>query len=84
MSANQQVEAAVTFLRFLDASAASVIPIDSLRTSRTLREVSFADFVRDPEAFSTSSQIISGALFHWQARTPAVDEDVDPPKKLTH
>ena len=31
-----------TFLRFLEASAASVLPIDTLRTSRTLREASSA------------------------------------------
>ena len=30
------------FRRFLEASAASVIPIETLRTSRTLRESSFA------------------------------------------
>ena len=48
---------------FLEASAASVIPIDSLRTLRSLRlKISSADFVRDPEAFSTAAQIVSGAL----------------------
>ncbi|MBQ3350757.1 MAG: hypothetical protein IJG38_10185 [Thermoguttaceae bacterium] len=34
---------------------------------------------RDPETFSTTQKVFSGALFHWQAGTPAVDEDVDPP-----
>ena len=42
---------------------------------------SFADFVRDPERFSVASEVISGSLFRWQAGTPAVDEDVDPPKR---
>ena len=42
---------------------------------------SSADFVRDPGAFSTTQYVFSGALFHWQARTPAVDADVDPPKR---
>ncbi|MBQ3350337.1 MAG: hypothetical protein IJG38_08045 [Thermoguttaceae bacterium] len=40
-----------------------------------------ADSFRDPEAFSVLSEIFNGALFHWQARTPAVDADVDPPKR---
>jgi hypothetical protein len=40
-----------------------------------------ADYIRDPEAFSASAEIFPVALFHWQARTPAVDEDVDPPKR---
>ncbi|MBR0236539.1 MAG: hypothetical protein IJQ39_00465, partial [Thermoguttaceae bacterium] len=29
------------------------------------------------------NQIFCGSLFRWQAGTPAVDEDVDPPKDVT-
>ena len=38
-------------------------------------------YVRDPERFLVVAEIFSGALFQWQARTPVVDADVDPPKR---
>ena len=58
---------------FLEASAASVTPIVSLRTLRSLRlKISSADFVRDPEAFSTAAQIISRALDKAAPRGAAV------------
>ena len=40
----------------------------------------FADNIRAPWTFSAVQYVFRGAEFHWQARTPAVDEDVDPPK----
>ena len=52
MSANPRGGGAVLRKRFLDASAASVHRLLTSRTLRTLREDSFADFVRDPEWFS--------------------------------
>ena len=35
--------------------------------------------VRDPERLIALSIVYGGEFFPWQARTPAVDEDVDPP-----
>ena len=39
-------------------------------------------YVRDQKKVGFVGRGNGGALFHWQARTPAVDEDVDPPKRI--
>ena len=55
--------------------------IVSLCSLCSLWLISFAGFVRDPRSFLATHLGDNRALFQWQARTPAVDADVDPPKR---
>ena len=55
--------------------------IVSLCSLCSLWLISFADNVRTPVRFLATHLGDNRALFQWQARTPAVDADVDPPKR---
>ena len=46
-----------------------------------MKKIRVADFVRDPELFLAAKAFFNRTEFHWRAGTPAVDEDVDPPKR---
>ena len=67
-----------TLLNVLFAFGECVIPLTSFASLppsislRTLREVSTADFVRDPVRFSVSSQCVCGTKTLWRQGTAAI------------